>query len=128
MEIFQAIFAWLWIWFIHAVVAAVLTAPIVFLSYRRVAWQKWELLAFVLPFGTWTALMFSELSTGTKSMSNLLEPFCLPPAIAVAALVRAILGNRVSERICAVVLITALCLLAVAVFFVVPPLPEQGRC
>ncbi len=101
----------------------VLTAPIVFLSYRRVAWQKWELLAFVLPFGIWSVLMFSGLSTG-KSMSNLLEPFCLPPAIAVAALVRAILGNQVSERICAVVLITALCLIAVAVFFIVPPLPE----
>ena len=115
--------AMLWIWFVHAAIATVLSAPIVFFGRKRVHWRSWELLALVLPFIVWSLLMFSDLSTG-KSLANLGEPFYFSFAVPVAALVRVAVGTRIAERTFAGCLIAALCVVAVGVFFIVPPLPE----
>lgn len=112
------------IWLMHAALAGVLSAPVVHFGRRRVHWRSWELLALVLPFTIWSVLMFSELAIGKKSLSNLAEPFYFAAAIPVAALIRVALGSRMSERVCAGCLIAAVCLVAVGVFFLVPPLPE----
>lgn len=112
------------LWLMHAGIAAGLTAPVVYLGRRRANWRSWELLATVLPFCVWLALMFSEFSTGWKTMSNLVEPLYFSLAVPVAAMVRVIVGTRIDERICAAILMVALCLIATAVFFFVPGLPE----
>lgn len=106
-------------WSLQTIVGAVLTAPVVFLTRRKAHWSTWELLAFVLPFLVWTGLMFSDLSTGRKSLANLIEPAILGIAIGVAALIRAISGPRFAWG-----LIAGLCIIAAGIFFLVPPLPE----
>ncbi len=112
------------IWLMHAAVAAVLTAPVVLLGRKRVHWRPWEAIVIVLPFAVWGVLMFSPLSTGSKSLANLGEPFYFAGAIPVAALLRVGLGSRVPQSACAALLIGVICALAGAVFFLVPALPE----
>jgi hypothetical protein len=111
-------------WILQTIVAAVPTAPVVFFARRRVHWNAWELLAFVLPFLVWTLLMFSDLSTGRKSLSNLIEPAILGIAICIAAIVRASSGSRFPESRLAWALIVGLCIIAAGIFFLVPFLPE----
>ena len=112
------------IWAMHAGVAVVLSAPIVFFGRKRVHWRPWELLVLILPFMVWAVLMFSELSTGRKSLANLGEPIYIAVAVPVIALVRVAVGARIPDRTCAVGLITVMCVVACGVFFLVPPLPE----
>jgi hypothetical protein len=113
----------LWIWLVHAAIATVLSAPLVFFGRNRVHWRVWELLVLVLPFLVWHVLMLSPLSAG-KSLANLGEPFYFAFAAPGAALVRILVGSRIRERACGAVLIAAVCLVAAGVFFIVPPLPE----
>lgn len=114
----------LFAWMLQTIVAATLTAPIVLFTRRRVHWQVWELLAFFLPFLVWTILMFSNLSTGRKSLSNLAEPALLGFSIGIAALAHVGLVSRLRERRSAWTLIVGLCFIAAGIFFVTPPLPE----
>jgi len=78
----------------------------------------------VIPFCVWVLLMLSPLSTGRKSLSNMGEPICISFAMPVLALLRVCLGRRISESVYAACFITALCMVAAAVFFMVPFLPE----
>ena len=112
------------IWAMHAAIAGVLSAPVVFFGRNRVHWRYWELLVLVLPFVVWTVLMSSELSTGRKSLANLGEPFYIAVAVPVIALVRVAIGTRIPERACAGALIALMSIIAGGVFFLVPPLPE----
>ena len=120
MEEFGAI---LLIWLVHAIIAAVLSAPIVFFGRKRVHWRFWELLVLILPFIVWYLLMFSELAIG-KSIANLGEPVFFALAVPVAALARVVISSRVPERLCAASLIATVCVVAASVFFIVPSLPE----
>ncbi len=112
------------IWAMHAVVGAALCAPILYLGRKRVSWANWQWLGLILPFCVWVALMLSPLSTGRKSLANIGEPIFISFSMPVAALVRVALAGAVSERACAAGIISALCLVAAAVFFVVPFKPE----
>lgn len=112
------------IWLLHVVIAGVFTAPIVFLGRKRVRWQAWESVVFVLPFAVWAVLMFSDLSIGHKSLANLGEPFYFAAAVPVAALVRVAIGGRIPEHVSAGGLIALMCMIASGVFLLVPPLPE----
>ena len=116
--------ALLWIWLVHAVVASVLSAPIVFFGRKRVHWRAWETLVLILPFLCWCLFMFSDLATGRKSLANLGEPFFFALAIPVGALIRVAVSRRVPESACALGLIALVCAVALGVFFVTPPLPE----
>lgn len=112
-------------WFIHALVAMVLISPVVFLTRRRVHWQPVELLAFVLPFGVWVGLMFSNLSTGAKSLSNLVvEPALLAVGLILGALARVVMSRWVPNQSASWYTLGGLCLLSALVFWIVPPLPE----
>ena len=112
----------LWIWGIHSLIGAVLSAPIVLLGHKRVNWGLLDLLAFLLPFAVWGALM--NLSGQGKSLANLAEPFFFGLAIPVAALVRVILGPHAQERACTISLIGLLILVAASVYWWTPALPE----
>ena len=111
-------------WLIYVLIAGVLASPIVFFGRRRVHWQWWETLVFIIPFFIWMALMLSEFSTGRKSLANLGEFVFISLAIPIAALVRVALGMRVRERVCAGSLFALLCLTAAGVFWLTPMLPE----
>ncbi len=112
------------IWTMHAVVGAGLAAPILYLGRKRVGWQSWELLALVVPFCVWTALMLSPLATGRKSLGNIGEPIFISFAMPLAALARIAVGKQIRESFCAASLIAVLCLVAAGVFFIVPFKPE----
>jgi hypothetical protein len=112
------------IWSVHAVIGAGLAAPILFFGRKRVGWASWQLLVLFIPFCVWAVLMLSPLSTGRKSLANLGEPVYISFAIPVLALLRFAVGRRISERLYAAIFITALCVIAATVFFMVPFKPE----
>ncbi len=112
------------IWMMHAVTGAILSAPILYIGRRRVAWANWQLLGLVLPFCVWLLLMLSPLSTGRKSLANVGEPIYISFAMPLAALIRVGAGKHVPERITAAGLIAVLCVVAAMVFFAVPFKPE----
>lgn len=112
-------------WVVHAAVAAVVASPVVCLARKRVHWRSWELLSLVIPFCVWMALMSSDMSTGSKTLSNLvLEPGILALAVALAALARVALSTSMSEKRASAVTLASLCLVAAGVFWFVPALPE----
>jgi len=121
MDVIRTLFL---IWAIHAVVGAALSAPILFFGRKRVGWARWELLALVIPFCVWVLLALSPLAAGRKSLANLGEPIYISFAMPVLALMRVALGTRITERVYAACFITALCVIAGAVFFMVPFKPE----
>ena len=121
VELFSSL---IFVWSVHAVIATVLSAPIVFFGRRRVHWRWWELSALVLPFAVWSFFMLSDLATGRKSIANVGEPYFFSFAIPLAALVRVWLGTRFDERLSSAVLIGTLCAVAASVFVFVPSLPE----
>lgn len=112
------------IWMMQAVIGGALSAPILFFGRKRAGFAGWELLALIVPFTVWMILMLSPLATGRKSLANLGEPVCIGFAMPVLALLRVAIGKKITERIYAVTFISALCVVAVAVFFLVPFLPE----
>ncbi len=112
------------IWFVHVAIGIFLAGPILLLGRKRVGWASWQVLALVIPFAIWAALMLSPLSDGRKSLANLGEPVCISFAMPVLALLRVAVGRRLSERVCAFGVISALCIIAVATFFMVPFKPE----
>lgn len=112
------------IWFAHAAIGIFLAGPILLLGRKRVGWANWQLLALVIPFCIWAALMLSPLSDGKKSLANLGEPVYISLAMPVLALLRIVAGRRLGERAYAFGFIAALCAVAIATFFLVPPKPE----
>lgn len=114
----------IWLWLIYAFIAGVFAAPIIFFGRKRIHFQRWELLVIILPFVAWAILMFSDLSTGKKSLANLAEPFYFAWAVPLAALIRVWVGQKAPDRLSATILITAVCIIAILSFFLIPPLPE----
>ena len=112
-------------WVIHAVVAAVVVSPVVFLARKRVHWHSWELLAVVVPFCVWGGFMFSDLSTGSKTLSNfVIEPGILALALALGALARVAMTASIAEAKASAVVLVGLCFAAAGIFWIVPVLPE----
>jgi len=112
------------IWAVQAAIGGALSAPILFLGRKRAGLALWELLALIIPFLAWTILMLSPLATGRKSLANLGEPIFIGFAMPLLALICVSVGTKISERVCALGFITFLSIIAVAVFFLVPFLPE----
>jgi hypothetical protein len=112
------------IWMVQAAIGGALSAPILFFGRKRADVALWEFLALIIPFLVWMALMLSPLATGRKSLANLGEPIYISFAMPVLALIRVAIGRKISERVCAVSFISVLSIVAAAVFFLVPFLPE----
>jgi uncharacterized membrane protein len=112
-------------WVIHAVVATVVVLPVVILARKRVHWHSWELLAVVVPFCIWGGLMFSDLSTGSKTLSNfVIEPGILALALALGALARVAMSAHIADTKTSTVVLVGLCLAAAGIFWIIPGLPE----
>jgi hypothetical protein len=116
------VLGWLWSWFFHWVIGASLSAPIVFFGRKRVHWNLLDLLAFLIPFGIWVALM--NASAQGKTLANLAEPIYFSFAIPVAALVRVMVGAQSKERACSIDLVGLLSLVAAGFYWWMPALPE----
>jgi hypothetical protein len=115
----------LFAWVIHVIVAAAAVTPVVVLARKRVHWRSWELLSLVIPFCVWMAFMYSDMSTGSKSLSNLIvEPGILALVLAVGALARIAMTATVAERKASAVVLVGLCFAAAGIFWIVPVLPE----
>ncbi|MEK0446839.1 MAG: hypothetical protein RLZZ399_2160 [Verrucomicrobiota bacterium] len=112
----------LWCW--HAVAAGILVVPVVWFSRKRVRWVAWEWPALFLPFLIW-ALLMVFVSTGRKSLSNLvIEPLLLGGTVGFGAVFRAAMGARWPAQRLAQGALLGLCLAALAIFWMVPALPE----
>lgn len=111
-------------WLIHGVVAGILSTPVVYFSQKRVHWRRYELLVLVIPFCFWFALCgFTGIRS--KTLSNaVIEPAMFSLAVPVAALMRVIIGTRISEKACIIVLISAVSIVAIGVYFLFPSFPE----
>jgi len=116
------VMGFLWLWVLHSVTGAVLSAPVVYFGRKRVHWSALDLLAFLLPFAVWVALM--NASSMGKSLANLIEPVFFSFAIPIAALVRLMAGAQAKERAWSIGLVALLCLTAAGVYLWTPALPE----
>ncbi|HEY5911121.1 MAG TPA: hypothetical protein VJA21_11010 [Verrucomicrobiae bacterium] len=114
------------LWSTHAVIAAAMAAPVLFLGRKRIDWANWELLALIIPFCVWVVLMLSPLSIGRKP-TNLVEPLFVSFAMPVVALLRVAAGRGFSERVQAASLIALLCGVALTAFFIVPMFKPTTR-
>jgi hypothetical protein len=112
-------------WVIHAAVAGVVVSPVVLLARKRVHWRCWELLAFVIRFCVWWRLSFSDLSKGSKTLSNnVIEPGILALTIGHGALARVAMSISLREKTASTMTLVGLCFVAAGVFWIVPVLPE----
>lgn len=112
----------LYIWAIHAAIAAVISFPVVFFGRRRMHVNSIDLLSLVLPFAIWTLLM--NIRSSGKSISNLIEPVLFCFAIPLGALARVIIGSNIGERACSIIMVFILCIASACVYFWMPSLPE----
>ena len=110
------------IWGYHVFVAGVVAAPILYFGRKRVHWEKWELVAFVIPFAIWSIAIL--IDGEGKTLSNLGECQVISIAIPVAALIRVFVGQRAKQRILSMLLIVLLCAVGIATYFLMPGLPE----
>src|SRR5262249_3714773 len=112
MSIGETVLFFIRTWLSHALIAGVLTAPIVFFGRRRVHWLWWETFVFIVPFFIWMAFMLSPLEVGRKSIANIGEYVFISLAVPIAALIRLALGTSVRDGVCAGSLFAMVCLTA----------------
>jgi hypothetical protein len=116
------LFAFFALWVLHVLAALFLALPIIAYGKGRVRWDRWELLAFVLPFAIWACLITTN--SRPKSLANLSEVILLAPAIAITALVRVLIGSREPQALWPRLMLGLLCVAALGVYNLVPMLAE----
>jgi hypothetical protein len=119
---FEACFAYLWLWVLFLGFAGLPSLPIVLLGRRRAQWRPWELAVFVLPYWGWVVCNFIDDSG--KSLSNFVELAWLALAIPPAVLIRVGVGHPKWRWCVSASLIAVLTLAGVALWAFVPGLPE----
>lgn len=110
-----------WLW--HMGVAALLCLPLLVFGRKRARWQCWEVLVLVIPFWLWATLML--MGGKDKSMANLGEAWIISLLIPLAALVRVVVGYRDRQPFYPKLLLLLLCGAAVALYLLMPALPER---
>lgn len=118
----EAAFFLLRIWLGHIAIAVFLCIPIIFLGRKRAHWQRWEVVAFALPFWTWGILML--IGGDGKTLANLQEAVVITFAIPMAASIRVAIGGRKSLLRYSVLILLFLCAVSAGLYFFVPGLPE----
>lgn len=112
-------------WFAHALVAVVLSAPVVILGRHRVQWRFSDVLALVLPFAVWILLTLAHYRLfKMPSGKHPAEIWFISLAIALAALMRVMIGRLFRESRTSACLVLALCVVAAAFYFLMPPIPR----
>jgi hypothetical protein len=109
---------------VPTVIAAVLSEPIVHLSWKRIDWHPAYVAVFVVPYGVWLLALLVFPIHG-KSMSNfVVEVGSITLAVPVALLIHALLGRRISTRWGVAGVVCAVSVVALVAYFAVSPLPE----
>jgi drug/metabolite transporter (DMT)-like permease len=93
-----------------------------FFGRRRVQWNYWDFAIVLLPLVAWIMV---TMVNPAKSLSNLvIEVPGLGCVSSLAPLVRVAVGTRVDQRLLALGLLVALCLVAIGLGTYVPFMPE----
>jgi hypothetical protein len=106
-------------WPVHVITAIVLSAPLLYFGRRRVSWQPLDCLPLVCPYGIWFVLTLLK-PIGKNDLDSVGEPFLLSFAVALAALVRVMIGRKIPERTVSITLTGLLCIAAVVFYFCDP--------
>ncbi|MBM4069392.1 MAG: hypothetical protein FJ271_10655 [Planctomycetes bacterium] len=102
-------------WLLHAMLALTLSIPIA--AWSRFRWHRWEILALIVPYGVWAL----TLALDTNPAGWVL----LSVAIAVATLIRVVVGNRHPGSACPKILMGSLCVIAFLLIWIMPPMLPQ---
>src|SRR5260370_22470528 len=86
-------------WLIYLLPAVIPLLLISYLGRRRAQFMWWELSVFVLPFIVWLVVALASKDKGL--WSPMLELFILGCTVAVAALIRVIVGRAVNRSLMA---------------------------
>lgn len=124
MEILRTLTIFGFVWLFYLVPAGVLSLPLWIGGRRRARWLWWEFSILLLPFLVFVSLHVLQVRGGI-GWSLLFGSFYLGCIAPVAALIRVIAGQRVNRLRLASSLLIAACLIAVAVYLL---LPIQGMC
>jgi len=111
--------------FIYLTSALPLTILIWFVGRRKAEWLKKEFLFVFIPWVVWLLLMYL-VSTGKKSLSNIIEAFYCGIPGGLILLPRALLSASSKKMKLLIILIsTAIAIVIVFfIFFLTPALPE----
>ena len=77
----------------------------------------------MFPYWLWAILIFSGIKD--KSMANLGEAWILCLLIALAALIRVVIGSKEQQYLYSKLILLLLCVASVAVYLFIPELPER---
>jgi len=110
------------IWLLHVVAAVVLASPFIVAGWKRARFEWWEISVLFVPYAIWMGCMV--MNGQGKSLANLGEPIYLCPAIAVAALIRALVGRRVDPKRVSQTLLGLLCVTSFCIYWFTPCWPE----
>ena len=109
------------VWLIHFTFAILLASPFLLFGNHRPHWNGLDLLALFLPFSLWAICMLAY--QGTDSVEKVSESLLISALIAVAAAIRVTVGHVRTERLVSTLLLVCLCVFALAIYVLTPPLP-----
>lgn len=109
-----------WFWYLACSIPG--TGLLVYWGRQRVTWHLWEVGIFVLPMLMWFTGMMID-SSG-KTLSNMGEVTVLGLGVNLCAVIRVMTGRLRMQSAIACGLQVVMCVIAVAVYFLTPPLPE----
>jgi hypothetical protein len=113
------------LWALQAVIALVLSAPLVFLGRKRVHWKLWEMSALVCPYATWLVLFLSRL-VPSYELNAIGDSLLIGLSVPVAAVLRVVIGARFAEERLAIALLCALCFVAAGIYFMPHEVPHDS--
>jgi hypothetical protein len=126
-DFLRLLVAYLGIWLLHLALAGLLSLPILFLIWRkRLPWQAWELLIFVIPFWTWILWRSLPVEHRNKSIVNYeAEGAALSVFVALAVLIAAFNRSDRQRTTVSLVLIILTTIAAASLSLFVPWLGPQ---
>jgi len=89
---------------------------------KKSAATFFDVALFFVPFFLWYGLALTGLRP--KSLANLVEPFAFAPIIAISLLVRSFVFKKISNVERSRIAFFVVILIATAIYFLVPALPE----
>jgi len=109
---------------IYMLIALPISGLVWFFGRYRASWHATEVLLLLFPFATWWTLLFTDLSAG-KTLANLIEPVYFAPICGLLLpLSKSLIGSRL-PRWASLIISTFIAIAgALAVFLLMPSLPE----
>lgn len=93
-----------------------------FFGRKRVQWNGLDFLILVVPYLAW--MLSAAVIDRPKSMSNIVELLYLGLAAALVPIIRLVVPKAWNGKVVAMVLLIAICVVAVGLYLFLPCLPE----